>query len=167
MSTTTETTSPGALGATEAPEETIRGLRARIDTLLEERGRLNQNISRLECEEVPPNDSRVRHIWVAAARAADEENFCGEYDRLAEALGVPTRDDLREAGELDSTYTVRTLVTIEVNLEVETSSEDAAIDAIDRLSIAELREKLGNVCEEVHQTEIDSWDAQEAELVED
>lgn len=63
-------------------------------------------------------DLRLLGLMIRAARVAESEDFCYQYDRIAEMLGTWTRDDLREAGLLDTDYTVtgtRT-VTLTVNL---------------------------------------------------
>ena len=40
-------------------------------------------------EDINPADPRVAHIWQKASRIATANQFCSEYDRLAEALGLP------------------------------------------------------------------------------
>lgn len=40
-------------------------------------------------ENIHPEDPRVRHIWEKAHRIATTQGFCQEYDRIAEALGIP------------------------------------------------------------------------------
>jgi hypothetical protein len=40
-------------------------------------------------EDIHPSDPRVAHIWRKASRMATSAGFCGEYDRLADALGLP------------------------------------------------------------------------------
>jgi hypothetical protein len=40
-------------------------------------------------ENIHPEDPRVLHIWEKAHRIASAGGFCSEYDRIAEALGVP------------------------------------------------------------------------------
>ena len=40
-------------------------------------------------DNIHPEDPRVLHIWEKAHRIASGAGFCSEYDRIAEALGVP------------------------------------------------------------------------------
>ena len=40
-------------------------------------------------ENIHPEDPRVLHIWEKAHRIASGAGFCSEYDRIAEALGIP------------------------------------------------------------------------------
>jgi hypothetical protein len=40
-------------------------------------------------DNIHPDDPRVLHIWEKAHRIATGAGFCSEYDRIAEALGVP------------------------------------------------------------------------------
>jgi hypothetical protein len=39
--------------------------------------------------DIEPKDPRVAHIWRKAARIATAAGFCTEYDRIADALGLP------------------------------------------------------------------------------
>ena len=39
--------------------------------------------------DIDPKDPRVAHIWRKAARIATGAGFCTEYDRIADALGLP------------------------------------------------------------------------------
>lgn len=40
-------------------------------------------------DNIHPEDPRVLHIWEKAHRIASGAGFCSEYDRIAEALGIP------------------------------------------------------------------------------
>lgn len=40
-------------------------------------------------EDIHPGDPRVTHIWQKASRLATANQFCSEYDKIAEALGLP------------------------------------------------------------------------------
>jgi hypothetical protein len=40
-------------------------------------------------ENIDPKDPRVAHIWRKASRIATSAGFCTEYDRIADALGLP------------------------------------------------------------------------------
>lgn len=65
-----------------------------------------------------PTDVRHLPLWIAAARAADDADHCGEYDAIAINVGGPTRDDLRNAGLLDSEFTVTGTRTVTVTFTV-------------------------------------------------
>jgi hypothetical protein len=58
------------------------------------------------------------NVWVAAAQAAIEADFCSEYDRMARIIGAPTRDDLRDAGLLDTEFTVTGTRTVTITVEI-------------------------------------------------
>lgn len=80
-------------------------------------------------------DLRLLPLMLRAAEAAEENEFCDQYDRIADAIGTWTRDELREAGLLVTNYTVTGEATVTLTLTVpwsytaEFSSEDAARDA--------------------------------------
>jgi hypothetical protein len=40
-------------------------------------------------EDIHPSDPRVAHIWRKASRMATSAGFCSEYDKIADALGLP------------------------------------------------------------------------------
>ena len=40
-------------------------------------------------EDIHAHDPRVAHIWRKASRLATANQFCSEYDKIAEALGLP------------------------------------------------------------------------------
>jgi hypothetical protein len=40
-------------------------------------------------QDIDPKDPRVAHIWRKASRIATSAGFCTEYDRIADALGLP------------------------------------------------------------------------------
>jgi acetyl-CoA acetyltransferase len=40
-------------------------------------------------EDIHPADPRVAHIWRKASRIATSNGYCTEYDKIAEALGLP------------------------------------------------------------------------------
>lgn len=61
-------------------------------------------------------DPRLAQFWDIAAEAADEENFCEEYDRIAEALGGRPRR--RE-------YKVRLCVQAHVDVTVSVTARNA------------------------------------------
>lgn len=141
---------------TEQTHTELTELRAEIE-------RLTTENLRLRTEDVAADDLRVRHLWIEAARVAQQSDYCREYDRIAELVGGIDRDTLREEGELDEPYMVTTHITIEVRLPILAYDEDNAIEKIDELDTHELRELVceqgygfGDIC-------IASWDAREAE----
>jgi hypothetical protein len=73
-----------------------------------------------------PMDVRHLPLWIAAARAADEADHCSEYDGIAIAVGGPTRDDLRNAGLLDSTFLVTGTRTVTLTVSIPFSTEYTA-----------------------------------------
>ena len=40
-------------------------------------------------DDIHPHDPRVAHIWRKASRIATSNGFCTEYDKIADALGLP------------------------------------------------------------------------------
>jgi hypothetical protein len=106
--------------------------------------RLRHRISFLESEPIDARDPRMRHIWVAAARAARESDYCTEYDNIVYAVGGVTLEDLSIAGELDRTYRVRTHVTVEVHLTIDAADAHAAISKVDDLDNSDIRDVVRN-----------------------
>jgi len=126
--------------------------------------RLRNRIAVLERETIDGRDPRMRHIWIQAARKAIEDEHCEEYDRIVEEVGGVTRDELRDAGELDRSYRVRTHVTVEVYLSIDANDEDDAISRIDDLDSDDLRALLRNeVGHAIDDVTVESWDAREAD----
>lgn len=127
--------------------------------------RLRQRIAVLEHEPIDGRDPRMRHIWIQAARKAIEDEHCEEYDRIVEEVGGETRDELRDAGELDRSYRVRTHVTVEVYLSIEAADAGAALSRIDDLDSGDLRDLLRNeVGSVVDDLSLESWDARDADI---
>lgn len=127
--------------------------------------RLRAENAELRTAPVDARDHRMRHIWIAAARAAIANEHCSEYDDIVAEVGGLTRDELRDDGELDRTYRVRTHVTVEVHLTIDAADADAAVNKIDDLDQRELRELLrdtvGSIADNL---ELESWDAREADV---
>lgn len=134
-----------------------------LTALRAELERLKTENLRLRTEDVEADDLRVRHIWIKAAREAQNADYCREYDRIAEAVGGIDRDTLRSDGELDESYLVTTHITIEVSLPIQACDADDAVDKIDHLSTYELRELATENGYGIGDVEVDSWDAREAE----
>lgn len=65
--------------------------------------------------------SDVRHLPVLlkAANAADDAGYCSVYDDIARNIGAPTRDDMREAGLLQRTFTVTGSRTVTVSFDID------------------------------------------------
>lgn len=74
-----------------------------------------------EAERIELNDPRVAWFWEAAAKAADEEGFCPEYERLAARLGVPGR-----VHKFRCTATVRGQLAGSLSMEVDAENARAA-----------------------------------------
>jgi len=89
------------------------------------------------------SDVRLLPVWVAAAKAATEEGFCPEYDRLAASLGAPNRSDLSQAGLLQRSFTITLTRRVEVTGYV---SQEVEVE-VEASSPAEAREEYyaGNV----------------------
>ncbi|WP_100812134.1 hypothetical protein AB2L57_01720 [Microbacterium sp. HA-8] len=135
-------------------------IQARADTE-REAARLRAENEQLRTAPVPADDPRMRHIWVAAALVAEQEEYCGQYDAIIDTVGGPSRQDLRDAGDLDRSFRVRTHITLEVWLEINAYSEDDAIRRVDSLYLADVREHLES--HSLDDADLESWDAREAE----
>lgn len=61
--------------------------------------------------DIHPGDPRVAHIWRKASRIATANGFCSEYDKIADALGLPEV-------EFDYSGTVSVRVSAYVNIPV-------------------------------------------------
>jgi hypothetical protein len=68
----------------EARAERLHGL-----AIQAERDRDHALASVADGENIHPSDPRVAHIWRKASRLATSNGYCTEYDKLAEALGLP------------------------------------------------------------------------------
>jgi hypothetical protein len=82
-------------------------------------------------------------ILLAAAKEADEAGYCEVYDNIAQAIGGPTRQDLRDAGLLTRAFTVEVSRTVRVYTD-HTQSTSVTVDAA---NMREAREQVeeGNV----------------------
>lgn len=56
---------------------------------------------------VDGKDIRLLPLMLEAARTAESEEYCYQYDRISEQIGSWTRDELRNAGLLTSDFVVR------------------------------------------------------------
>jgi hypothetical protein len=71
-------------------------------------------------------DIRNLPLWIAAAREAQERDYCHVYDSIAEAIGGPSRDDLATMGVLDTTFTVEGTRTVTIRVTIPFSTEFTA-----------------------------------------
>lgn len=126
--------------------------------------RLRAENAELRNAPVDARDRRMRHIWIAAARAAQDEDYCEQYDHIADTVGGITRDELRDSGDLDRTYRVRTHVTVEVTLPIDAADDDAAVSRLDGLSWSEFQQLLREHATVLDDFSLESWDAREADL---
>lgn len=62
--------------------------------------------------DIHPEDPRVLHIWKKAHRIASSEGFCTEYDKIADALGIP---DIEQEYSGEVTVVFNGTVTIPVS----------------------------------------------------
>lgn len=81
-------------------------------------------------------DSALRDVARKAARIASNAGFCGEYDRIAAGVGLPTRDELfkrryRHEVEVTVTYSITVDSTDECGDDID---EDMILAEIDGLS---------------------------------
>jgi hypothetical protein len=68
-----------------------------------ERDRDHALASVADGEDIHPHDPRVAHIWRKASRIATSGGYCSEYDRIAEALGIPDME-VSYSGYIEVTY---------------------------------------------------------------
>lgn len=145
-----------ALGASFAQREKLRAIvterrdaqRALVDaqTTITQ---LQERIEQLRFEQITDgNDERLIDFWERAAQKASDENYCGEYDRMAELLGGPGRE---------RSYVVTTLVTIEVSVNVTARTEDDAISIVDDYDHNDMERHIGDLSYyQINVTEIDA-----------
>jgi len=119
---------PGAI-----PDDKLGKLRA----LVTERNELRAKLAE-QSAEIDLSDKRLWPAFGKVAAAADEAGYCAEYDRMSEAGGFPTREELREAGLIPAKeYTATVYVDVDVSfttrIRVITPSFEAANydDAVD------------------------------------
>lgn len=144
---------------------------AKLRGIIKARANAEREVARLQAENaelrtapVPAHDIRMRHIWIAAARAAQDEEYCDQYDMIASLVGGVTREELRDAGDLDRTYQVRTHITVEVNLLFEAADEDAALSRLDSLSWEAFQRQVREHASGLDDFDLQSWDTRSAEL---
>jgi hypothetical protein len=131
---------------------------------------LRETVTQLQdAAELPITDPADRRLWGIFGKAAKEANrrgYCGHYDQISEAVGIPTRDELQEAGYLEpGRYDVTTKVTFEVTITVEAEDEYDAVSTVDAMSDAHLWELIDTA--ELDQDRMIDHDAWTAEAVKD
>jgi hypothetical protein len=147
-----------------APEPVVIVEEPTREVLLErEVARLSAEVARLNSRTYSRYDESMRPMFFNAARIANEADFCSEYDRIASAVGAPTRDEFF-AREFTFTVDVEVTRTVSVTVSATGSDEDDAWEYIDRDSI---RDALENEDVEYDDFGYNSYDsAEEGELVE-
>jgi len=105
-------------------------------------------------------------ILIAAARAADDAGYCPVYDEIARTIGGPTRDELREAGLLDTVFTVEGTRTVTLTVRIPFSSEYTAArpgdvrrnfdaDELGEVSHYDIRDALTNYAYDISEDDIE------------
>lgn len=100
----------------EVPAMTDMG---EVDRLRQEVATLRSRVTELSGREFTRYDESMRPMFLNAARVANAAGYCVEYDRIASAVGAPTRDDFDR--ELTRMARVRVPFQAYVYVDVETS----------------------------------------------
>ena len=100
-------------------------LLARVAAVELERDEARLNLQNERTFPIRLDDPRLEAEWERAGEIATEENFCSEYDRMCERLGIPGRER-----EWEVCMTV-TLEPIHVHTTVTARSMEAAQEAIE------------------------------------
>lgn len=106
-----------------------------VDSLRDEIRGLRAALSNAQADRQTAVDDALRDVARKAARIAANAGYCGEYDRIAAGVGLPTRDELFERR-----YEHRVEVTLRVTLTM-TGDEDPDWDDDDIYEA--LRDKTG------------------------
>lgn len=123
-----EVTAARALGATTEQLARIRAILEERNTALNRASALQERVNALQGEEIMGDDPRLLQFWIKAAREATDAGYCPEYDRIADAAGGPTRNELREQGYLSQNYIAIVKVTRYLEVEVEAENEGDAME---------------------------------------
>jgi len=118
-------------------QETITSLRQERFTLL------NEQI-------VDGSDSRLDTFWANAQEKASDENYCGEFDRMAELLGGHRRN-----------YAVTVSVTFDIIVNIEAQDEDTALEDVNEMNHSDIENVIGDLS--AWQINLDSFEATGAE----
>lgn len=153
--------------------------RAKLRTIVEERlaaqkraAELSEQVATLQAQlDAPitdPKDRRVWGIFGKAATEANEQGYCSTYEQISEAVGIPSRNELADAGYLElPSYDVRVAVTWTTyeTVTISAKNADEAVEQVDEMSDRDLWEYLDASSIDLDLGSMDSHDAREAERV--
>lgn len=103
----------------EVPAMTDMG---EVDRLRQEVATLRSRVTELSSREFTRYNESMRPMFLNAARVANAAGYCAEYDRIASAVGAPTREEFGR--ELTRQARVRVPFQAYVYVDVETSEEE-------------------------------------------
>lgn len=98
--------------------------------LICEIARMRREVAALETQRVRSDDARLAEFWRRCGEIADDYDFCGEYDRIVEALGGTPR--------LENEYEIEIPIRIRIDVPVTATgrnyevARDVAEDSLDR-----------------------------------
>lgn len=152
-----------ARAARKAPEDTLTHLRAiieakryaerdlashktMVETLATELAAANNRVetfrNQAQAQITDGSDYRLAEFWERAMANAEEEGYCSEYDRMAEALGGPRRPVETEV-EVTVTLSFRTTVNAREDDDLdEEFDEEAVIEHLYSASRSDIRYAL-------------------------
>lgn len=137
------------LPSREAQAHALAVMRAREERTLAEVEQLRAEVHRLRQEQITEGgDPRLEQFWERAMEAANEANFCSEYDRLADMMGGPTRS---VTYDVDVTVTLRSSVMVTVQRGETPSMEDLR----NYVSLSDIESNLSSV--EWSDVEVDDY----------
>jgi hypothetical protein len=134
--------------------------REEIERLRETNNAQRVELDRLRFADMEADDPRLAHLWEKAYRYASSAGFCAEFERIADALGIPQQ-------EIAWTGTAYIDVTVSVPVPVSGMANrayindgDVEVEDVDKYAIAEaLNER------DWSQYDIDSWSLDSVEDV--
>lgn len=154
------------LGATADQRHKLRAIVEAEHTARAEVTQLRQQLAaqsvQLEALQQPltTDDRRVWDIFGKAAAEADRQGYCSVYDQISAAVGIPNRDELREAGYLESpTWDVEFRVTSSAYVTVTVNAanyDEAARNARNEFSENDLLELADFDSENTETTFVDA-----------
>ena len=151
---TTTTSNPYATNTREELESALARATERIGTLEDE-------ARKLRFDQIEGNDTRLTEFWEKAQRISESAGFCSEFDRIAEALGGPSRQ-LSWNGSTTVMVTVPVIVPVygvATPQEIQNHTMTYDIDNYD--IIASLKDQVDNMST----YDIDDWtDREEVEV---
>jgi len=132
--------------------------RRKLRTIVEERAAaqreveaLKAEVERLKNEPITGDDRRVWPLFGRAADEADTQGYCSVYEQISNAVGIPTRDELKEEGyatmavDYEATYDVTFTFSVRVGLGEYRSSDEAMRDAPQSLSSYSARDEVAEL----------------------